>query len=119
MQVMFRLLAAAIVILAVSAGADHALAGLGQPSPWQIGLQQSATPVMDDLIWFHDVVLWIIAIITAFVLILLLVVIIRFNARANPVPSRTTHNTLLEVLWTVIPVVILVGIAIPSFRLLF
>jgi cytochrome c oxidase subunit 2 len=96
-----------------------AFAGLGQPSPWQVGFQQSASPVMDNVIWFHDFLLYLIAGITAFVLVLLLVVIVRFNARSNPLPSRTTHNTLLEVAWTVVPVVILVVIAVPSFRLLF
>ena len=59
------------------------------------------------------------AAITVFVLVLLLIIIVRFNARANPTPSRTTHNTLLEVLWTIVPVIILVVIAVPSFRLLF
>jgi len=96
-----------------------AFAGMGQPSPWEIGLQDSATPVMDDIVWFHDRLLWVITAIVAFVLLLLLIVMVRFNARANPTPSRTTHNTLVEVLWTVIPVIILVGIAIPSFRILF
>jgi cytochrome c oxidase subunit 2 len=74
---------------------------------------------MDYIIWFHNFVLWIVVAITVFVLGLLVTVILRFNARANPTPSRTTHNTLLEVCWTVIPVVILVVIAIPSFRILF
>ena len=63
--------------------------------------------------------LWVIVAISAFVLLLLLIIMVRFNARTNPAPSRTTHNTLLEVAWTLLPVVILVGIAIPSFRLLF
>src|SRR5260370_42165951 len=74
---------------------------------------------MDDIIWFHDFVLWIIIAITIFVLVLLLLVIVKFNARANPTPSRTTHNTMLEVAWTVIPVIILALIVVPSFRLLF
>src|SRR5262249_36793595 len=74
---------------------------------------------MEDIVWFHDLLLWIISAIAGFVLVLLLIIIFRFNARANPTPSRTTHNTVLEVLWTVIPVIILVVIAIPSFRLLF
>ena len=74
---------------------------------------------MDDIVWFHDCLLYIITAITAFVLLLLIIVIVRFNARANPIPSRTTHNTLLEVLWTVIPIVILLVIAVPSFKLLF
>ena len=71
---------------------------------------------MDDIIWFHNFLLWIITAIAAFVLVLLVIVMVRFNARANPTPSRTTHNTLLEVIWTVVPVIILVVIAIPSFR---
>ena len=83
------------------------MAGLGQPSDWQLGLQQSATPVMDYIIWFHDFLLYWITAITAFVLALLIIVIVRFNARANPAPSRTTHNTLIEVLWTVVPILIL------------
>jgi cytochrome c oxidase subunit 2 len=74
---------------------------------------------MEDVVWFHNVVLWIITAITLFVLALLVIVMVKFNARANPTPSRTTHNTLVEVLWTVIPVVILVVIALPSFRILF
>jgi cytochrome c oxidase subunit 2 len=118
-QVRARLVAAVAGLATAVLGASSALAGLGQPSPWQFGMQQSATPVMENIIWFHDVLLWIIAAITAFVLLLLVIIVVRFNARANPVPSRTTHNTLLEVLWTVIPVLILVVIAIPSFRLLF
>jgi cytochrome c oxidase subunit 2 len=109
-------LAACAAVLATGGGA---FAGLGQPSPWQMGLQQSAAPTMDDIITFHNFVLWIIVVITAFVLALLVIVMVKFNARANPTPSRTTHNTLLEVAWTVIPVVILVVIAIPSFRILF
>ncbi|HEV3395333.1 MAG TPA: cytochrome c oxidase subunit II [Xanthobacteraceae bacterium] len=96
-----------------------ALAGLGQPSPWQIGLQDAGSPVMEDVVWFHTYVLWFITIITVFVLALLVYVIVKFNAAANPTPSRTTHNTLIEVLWTVIPVLILVAIALPSFRFLF
>jgi cytochrome c oxidase subunit 2 len=103
-------------VLTVGGGA---LAGLGQPSPWQIGLQQSASPVMDSLVAFHNFLLVIITLIAVFVLALLLVVMVKFNARANPTPTKTTHNTLLEVLWTVVPVVILVVIAVPSFRLLF
>jgi cytochrome c oxidase subunit 2 len=109
----------ALVFVAALAGGGIALAGLGQPSPWQLGLQQSAAPTMDDIVWFHNLLLYIIIAITLFVLALLLIVIVKFNARSNPVPSKTTHNTLLEVLWTIIPVVILVVIAIPSFRILF
>jgi len=122
MRVLMRLIrkaAPALVFVAALAAGGVAFAKLGEPSPWQLGLQESATPTMDDIVWFHDFVLWIIAGITAFVLILLVVVIVKFNAKANPTPSRTTHNTLIEVAWTVIPVMILVVIAIPSFRILF
>ncbi len=119
MQSVFRLLAAVMAIAVFFGAADFAWAGLGQPSPWQLGLQESATPVMTDVIWFHDLLLWIIAGIVILVLALLATVIVRFNARANPIPSRTTHNTLIEVIWTVVPVIILVVIAVPSFRLMF
>ena len=105
-------------VTALAAG-GIAYADFGKPVPWQMGFQQSAAPTMDDIVWFHQFVLWIIIAITIFVLALLLIVIVKFNARANPNPSRTTHNTLLEVLWTVIPVAILVVIAVPSFRILF
>ncbi|HEY5963568.1 MAG TPA: cytochrome c oxidase subunit II [Xanthobacteraceae bacterium] len=98
---------------------DVAWAGTGQPSPWQLGFQNSVTPVMDYIHWFHDWLLVIITLISLFVLALLVAVIVKFNAKANPTPSRTTHNTLLEIAWTIVPVAILVVIAIPSFKLLF
>ena len=119
MTVLSRLGAIALVFVILVASAGAALAGLGQPSPWELGLQNSATPVMDDIVWFHDFLLWVIAAIALFVLALLVIVMVRFNARANPVPSRTTHNTAIEIIWTVVPVMILVAIAVPSFRLLF
>ncbi len=74
---------------------------------------------MQDVASFHFFLLWVIAVISAFVLALLLICIVRFNARANPTPSRTTHNTPIEILWTIVPVIILAVIAVPSFRLLF
>ena len=114
-----RLGAGALIVGLLLATAGAAWAALGQPTPWQLGLQDAATPVMADIIWFHNYLLWIIAAITAFVLVLLGIIVLRFNARANPTPTRTTHNTLLEVLWTIVPVVILLFIAVPSFRLLF
>lgn len=95
-----------------------AMAGLGQPSQWQIGLQEPASTIADKTASFHTMLVWIITLISLFVLALLAIVILRFNERANPRPSRTTHNTGLEVAWTIIPVLILVVIAIPSFRLL-
>jgi len=119
MPVFFRTLVIAALAAAVLLPEGTAFAGLGQPTPWQIGLQESGSPVMDDVVWFHSFLLWIITGITVFVLALLVIVMVKFNAKANPTPSRTTHNTLVEVLWTVIPVVILVIIALPSFRILF
>jgi cytochrome c oxidase subunit 2 len=121
MPVMRTIRYAAVLLLAAVAlfAGGVAFAGMGQPSPWQMGFQQSAAPSMDEIIDFHNLVLWIIIAITIFVLALLLIIIVKFNAKANPTPSKTTHNTLLEVAWTVIPVVILVVIAIPSFRMLF
>lgn len=96
-----------------------ALAGAGQPTPGQIGLQESVTAIMDSITAFHDgILLWTIVLISLLVLVLLVVVMLRFNARANPVPSKNTHNTLIEIIWTVTPIVILVVIAIPSFSVL-
>ena len=92
---------------------------MGQPAPGQLGFQSAATPVMEEIHTFHDFVNIIIIAITIFVLLLLAWVIIRFNARANPKPSNFSHNTTLEVAWTVIPILILIAIGIPSFKLLF
>jgi cytochrome c oxidase subunit 2 len=117
-QIGRRLLGLAVVG-AVLAMSGTAFAELGQPAPWEYTLQASASPVMDDIRSFHNLLLGIITVITLFVLALLVAVVVKFNARANPVPSRTTHNTLVEVAWTLIPVLILVAIAVPSFRLLF
>ncbi len=119
MQVLKRVIALATIFLTVLAGGGVALAGLGQPSPWELGLQQSGSTGMDAIVSFHNLLLVIITGVSIFVLGLLVVVMVRFNARANPTPSKTTHNTLLEVLWTIVPVLILVIIAVPSFRLLF
>ncbi len=110
---------AASTALAVAALATvPAIAGTGMPTDWQMNLQGAVTPVAEYIHWFHDWLNVIIAIVTLFVLALLIYVVFRFNEKANPVPSKTTHNALLEVAWTVIPVLILVVIAIPSFRLL-
>jgi len=113
-----RLLGLAVAGVALVAGGS-AYAELGQPAPWEWTLQASGSPVMDNITWFHNFLFWLIAVITLFVLALLIIVVVKFNAKSNPVPSRTTHNTLIEVAWTLIPVLILVGIAVPSFRLLF
>jgi cytochrome c oxidase subunit 2 len=113
-----RLLGFTVAGVALVAG-GVASAELGQPAPWEYSLQESATSVMDYITWFHNWLLGTITVITLFVLALLITVVVKFNAKANPVPSRTTHNTLIEVAWTLIPVLILVAIAVPSFRLLF
>jgi cytochrome c oxidase subunit II len=109
----------AVVIGALVAGVETALAAFGQATPWQLGFQDSATPIMDEITSFHNLLLYIIFAISAFVLVLLITVMVRFNARANPTPSRVTHNTTLEVAWTVIPVAILIFILLFSFPLLF
>lgn len=105
--------------LAGIAASGPALAGMGQPSDWQFGFQGAATPIMEQITDFHTYVTIIITLIALFVLVLMIYVMVRFNERKNPEPSRTSHNTPLEVAWTVIPIFILVAIAIPSFRLLF
>lgn len=110
---------AGLVALACAGGALAASTDLGVPHAWGLGLQDSATPVKERLASLHDMVLVIITLITLFVLSLLGYVCWRFSAARNPTPSRTSHNTPLEVAWTVIPVLILVGIAVPSFRLLY
>ena len=110
---------AAAFAMAIVADVVPAFAGLGQPSPGQMGLQLPATPVMEHISSLYDIVNWVIIAIAIFVLILMLYVMFRFSEKNNPTPSRTTHNTLLEVAWTIIPILILVGISIPSFRLLF
>ena len=93
---------------------------IGQPTPGGIDLQPGVTPLRDQAVWFHNIILLpIITIITLFVLALLVWVVIRYNKRANPVPAKWSHNTAIEVAWTLIPVLILVVISIFSFRLLF
>ena len=96
-----------------------AMADLGKPVNWQLGMQDSASPVQDFIAVFHNWMLVLITVITLFVLGLLIYVMVRFNEKANPVPSKTTHNSLIEVVWTLVPVLILAAVAIPSFKLLF
>ena len=111
-----------LIVLAGALGlavSGTAYAGDGQPSPWEMGFQKAATPIMEQITSFHTYVTIIITLIALFVMVLLLLVMRRFNEKANPEPSRTTHHTPLEIAWTVVPILILVAIAIPSFRLLF
>ena len=113
-----RLFAALMMLLAVPCGAALALA-VGAPRPWEIGMQPAFGPLKQQQIELHNLVLVIITLITLFVGALLVWVMWRYNAKRNPVAARTSHNTVIEIAWTVIPVLILVVMAIPSFRLVY
>lgn len=113
-----RLLAALLMIMAAPGGVALAQV-IGAPRPWEMGMQPAFGPVKQQQIDLHNLVLVIITLITLFVTGLLVWVMWRYNAKRNPVPSRTAHHTLLEIAWTVIPVLILVVMAIPSFRLVY
>jgi cytochrome c oxidase subunit 2 len=113
----FAILAALGAFFGVAQGMSRAYAD--EPQPWETGFQAAATPVMERIESFHTELLYIITAISVFVLALLLWVIVRYNERANPKPSRTTHNTMVEVVWTVVPILILVAIVVPSFKLLY
>ena len=91
----------------------------GQATEWQLSFQEAASPLMSELVGLHDFIFWIITFITIFVFVLLAYVCVKFSAKNNKKPSTTTHNSLIEVAWTVIPVIILVVISIPSFKLLY
>jgi cytochrome c oxidase subunit 2 len=107
----------AFFAVAALSNAAQAAEVAGLATPWQMYLQHPATPVMEKLYNLHNGLTILITVITIFVLALLTYVCIRFNAKNNPVPSKTTHNTLVEILWTSIPILILVCIAIPSLRI--
>lgn len=118
MKGLFYRALAAVPLFGVMSGVALAQEA-GRPVDGQTGFQVSVTPIMDEIeSFYNNLLLWIIAGIVLLVLVLLAVVIFRFNARVHPVPSRTTHNTLIEVLWTVVPILVLVVIAIPSFGIL-
>ena len=104
---------------AIAAALTLTGAAEGAPQNWQIGMQPAVTPVMARIEDFHTLLLYIITAVCLFVLALLIWVMIRYNQRTNPVPSKVHHNTMLEMAWTLIPVAILVFIAVPSFRLLY
>lgn len=107
----------AALACALMVGAGAALAN--EPTPFALGPQPAASQVAEDVTWFHNYVMWIITAITIFVTVLLGIVIFKYNAKANPVPAKFSHNTAIEVIWTIAPVVILFAIAIFSFPLLF
>ncbi|MDP6259640.1 MAG: cytochrome c oxidase subunit II [Rhodospirillales bacterium] len=94
-------------------------ANAAEPKPWQMNFQPAATPVMEKITEFHNLLLTVEVGIVIFVLVLMLIIIFKFNAKSNPEPSKTTHNTPLEVIWTVIPIVILIIFSVPSMKLLF
>jgi cytochrome c oxidase subunit II len=113
-----RLFAACMTMMSIPGGMALAQA-VGAPKPWEMGMQPAFGPLKQQQIDLHDLVLVIITVITLFVAGLLGWVMWRYNAKRNPVPSRTAHHTVLEIAWTVIPVLILVVMAIPSFRLVY
>jgi cytochrome c oxidase subunit II len=104
-------------LIGLAMGSGEAIAA--QPEPWQLNFQPAASPVMERVESLHDLLLWIITLISIFVLALLVFACLRFRASRNASPSRRTHHTLLEIAWTAVPVLILVVIAIPSFKLLY
>jgi len=110
-----RLAALAAFLLTIMSGAAFAD---GIPTEWQLGFQEAASPSMERIVDFHnELLIWITAI-SLFVLALLIWVVIRYNEKANPTPSKTTHHTLIEVIWTAAPVVILVWLFIPSYTVM-
>ena len=101
-------------------GAFCAVGWAQQPYPWQLGMQPPATPVKERIHFLHnDILMPLITVITIFVLGLMLYTMVRFRQSRHPIPTRTSHNAVIEILWTVIPVLILVIIAIPSFKLMY
>jgi len=102
----------ALLLSVVPALADY-------PKSWELNLQPAASVQMDQMHHFHDMLVYIIFAISLFVLALLIWVVFRYNERRNPVPSTTTHNTMIEIIWTIVPVIILICIAVPSYRVLF
>jgi len=107
------------VFAVLASGTAQADQDVGIAVPWQMGFQEAASPVMERIDSLHDFLLIVITLITLFVLALLVYCIFKFNEKANPTPSKTTHNALLEVAWTGIPILILIVIAVPSFKLLY
>ena len=92
---------------------------IGAAHPWGLNLREAFSPVMAEMVSFHNALIWLIVIISLFVLALLVIIVVKFNTKANPKASKTTHNTFIEIAWTAIPVLILVVMAVPSFKLLY
>ena len=112
---MLRAVVAGLLLTVISGG--QAMAAFAED--WQLGFQDAVSPIMERIDSFHDMMLWIITLITLFVLGLLIYVCVKFKADANPTPSKRTHNTMIEIVWTAVPVLILIIVAIPSFKLLY
>lgn len=108
-----------LLVMAGIINPSFADVALANAKPWQLGLQEAASPVMERLTQFHDFMLVIITVITIFILLLLAYVCVRFSAKKNPTPSKTSHNTLIEIIWTAVPILILILIAVPSFKNLY
>ncbi|MEH6402262.1 MAG: cytochrome c oxidase subunit II [Sneathiella sp.] len=119
MAMVKRIVSLFAAFVAIAATTGNAVAAQGQAVPWQLGFQDAFSPVAHDMHDFHDLLLYITTAIVVLVMMLLVYVAIRFNKKANPTPSKTSHNTLIEILWTVVPILVLVAIAIPSFKLLY
>ncbi len=115
----FKTQIARFLTLIAVIGGSIGFANAAEPKPWQVNFQDAATSVMEQITAFDNFLLVVMTIICVFVLLLMAYVMIKFNAKANPEPSKTSHNTLIEVIWTVVPVLILVMLAVPSFRLLY
>ena len=92
---------------------------MGAAHPWGLNLREAFSPVMADMVTFHNGLIWLITAISLFVLVLIAIIVVKFNTKANPKATKTTHNTFLEIAWTAIPVLILVVMAVPSFKLLY
>jgi cytochrome c oxidase subunit 2 len=112
-----KLTALAVFLTTIMIGGGVAMAQA--PKEWQMGFQEAHSPTMERIISFNSILFWICVAMSIFVISLMVYIIFRFSAKRNPTPSKTSHNSLIEVLWTVIPVIILVAVAIPSFRLLY
>lgn len=119
MRLLTSLWMATLTLAACTSAAFAQDVGLGLAEPWQFGFQEAVTPSMERLVALHDLMMWIISLITLLVLVLIAIACFRFQVARNPTPSRRSHHTALEIAWTVIPALILVVIAIPSFRLLY
>mgnify|MGYP001423754547 CR=1 FL=1 len=117
MMLKTRLTALAAFLTTIVTGAS--VTSAQQPTDWQLGFQDAHSPTMERIISLNDILFWICVAISVFVIGLMAYIFLRFNRKRNPTPKKFSHNSLIEVIWTVVPVIILVAIAVPSLRLLF